>query len=135
MNRMRIFVFYWVPVILYCGLIFYQSSNPVPEKIPSLLHMDKILHFTAYGILGALFFRAFRRSGLKFPPLIPVFLSIICAGAYGISDEIHQSFVAVRTADINDVLADVAGSTLGVLCLSSLAAWWEKTDSYLLKLL
>jgi len=43
-----------------------------------------------------------------------IVLSALSATLYGISDEIHQHFVPSRTADIADMIADVAGSIMGV---------------------
>ena len=40
-------------------------------------------------------------------------LSIIFTGLYGMSDEIHQSFVAGRSAEAADALADLAGCIIG----------------------
>ena len=41
-------------------------------------------------------------------------LSIIFTGAYGMSDEVHQMFVASRSADIMDWIADVVGGSAGI---------------------
>jgi VanZ family protein len=38
----------------------------------------------------------------------------LSAALFGLSDEIHQSFVPFRTADAWDVLADALGAALGV---------------------
>jgi len=43
-----------------------------------------------------------------------IVLSILSSSLYGLSDEIHQYFVAYRDADIMDILADMAGSICGV---------------------
>jgi VanZ family protein len=42
-------------------------------------------------------------------------LSVLSAGLYGISDEIHQYFVPGRSADVMDVAADFVGAAWGVL--------------------
>jgi VanZ family protein len=34
---------------------------------------------------------------------------------YAISDELHQLFVPLRTADVRDALADVAGASIALL--------------------
>lgn len=76
--------------------------------------MDKFLHFFAYGFLGALFFRALRNSYPHYSSWVLILLSITFAGMYGMSDEIHQMFVASRSADAMDWLADVVGGAAGV---------------------
>jgi VanZ family protein len=41
-------------------------------------------------------------------------LSVVSASLYGISDEIHQSFVPFRDAEVADVIADILGAVGGV---------------------
>ncbi|MBU4288617.1 MAG: VanZ family protein [Proteobacteria bacterium] len=115
------FIYYWLPVIIYCLLIFIQSSYPSPESIPALPYIDKILHFIAYAILGVLFFRAFRTQRFKESINMVIVLSILSASLYGLSDEVHQYFVPSRNADIMDFFADVAGSICGVYIFKLLA--------------
>lgn len=77
----------------------------------------KTAHVTAYAILGALIVWAFsvhRRVTRRL-----ILLSIIVAGVYAISDEIHQAFIPGRSAEIRDVLFDTAGAMIG----ASLAGW------------
>ena len=35
------FLRYWLPLILYCGFIFAQSSGPVPVDLPRIPGLDK----------------------------------------------------------------------------------------------
>jgi VanZ family protein len=44
-----------------------------------------------------------------------VLLTIVCATAYGVSDEFHQRFVPGRTADVRDVAADAIGASAAAL--------------------
>ncbi|MBW2568970.1 MAG: VanZ family protein [Deltaproteobacteria bacterium] len=108
------FLFYWFPIIIYCLIIFIQSSYPSPETTPDLPHFDKLLHFFAYAVLGALFLRAFKTTQFKNNINIVIILSILASSFYGISDELHQYFVPFRNADIMDALADTIGSICGV---------------------
>lgn len=117
MKKSRVIVFHWLPLVFYCTLIFIQSSRPFPGNIPDILFIDKVLHFFGYALLGVLFFRAYHTLPLKNRPRPMIFLSIISATLYGISDEIHQHFVPTRSADIWDVLADMLGSIFGVLII------------------
>jgi VanZ family protein len=95
-------------------LIFIQSSHPSPDITPRWPYFDKVLHFIAYALLGALFLRAFNITRIKHHLKLIIILSIILSSLYGISDEIHQSFVPFRTADVMDALADIIGSAFGV---------------------
>jgi VanZ family protein len=94
-------------------LIFVQSSYPSPKIEPNLTQFDKVLHFFGYGLLGALFLRAFYTSPIKHRLKLIFILSVLLSGLYGISDEIHQSFVPYRDADVMDALADILGSAFG----------------------
>jgi VanZ family protein len=76
--------------------------------------MDKLLHFSAYAVLGALFLRAFKTTQFKNNIKLVMILSIFASSLYGISDELHQYLVPCRNADITDVLADILGSVCGV---------------------
>lgn len=114
MNCYKNFLFYWFPIIVYCLIIFIQSSCPSPETVPDIPYLDKLLHFSAYAVLGALFLRAFKTTWLKNNIKLVIILSILASSFYGISDELHQYFIPCRNADIMDVLADILGSICGV---------------------
>jgi VanZ family protein len=73
-----------------------------------------VLHFIAYALLGALFLRAFYTTRIKHHLKLIIIFSVLLSSLYGISDEIHQSFVPFRTADVMDALADILGSAFGV---------------------
>ncbi|MDM8551248.1 VanZ family protein [Desulfobacterales bacterium HSG2] len=106
-------LFYWLPVFIYCLLIFIQSSYPSPIIAPELPHADKLVHFLGYGLLGILFFRAFGTLRFKDNADLVMILSIASSTLYGISDEIHQYYVPFRSADITDLSADAIGSFCG----------------------
>ena len=66
--------------------------------------------------MGILFYRAYQTLRLKDNIKMLMFLSVISASLYGISDEIHQSFVPFREAEVADAIADMIGALSGV-CL------------------
>ncbi len=112
---MRLFLWYWMPVLAYAGIIFALSSLSRPEEIvPSLLEEvgDKTLHALEYGVLGILCYRALRRAagGWAAAQALPV--AVMAALVYGLTDEIHQAFVPLREADLWDLAADGIGATL-----------------------
>ena len=111
----KIFVFYCLPVILYCLLIFIQSSYPATDSLPSIPHMDKLAHAGAYALLGYLFFRVFQLTRIRKSAVLLVILSALSSSVYGISDEIHQYFVPSRMADIADMAANTVGSFMGAI--------------------
>jgi VanZ family protein len=114
------FIFRWLPLIAYCLFIFIQSGYPSPQKLPSFNLMDKMLHFAAYGVMSILFYRAYQTLRIKNHRQMLIFISIVSASIYGISDEIHQYFVPERHGDLLDVIADI----LGAICGTIFYQWW-----------
>jgi VanZ family protein len=118
---------YWGPVCGYAGLIFYLSSQSHPEdNLPSLLGLlsDKVLHVAEYAVLGGLCYVAFRYgTGDRLRPWAGL-LAVLLTSLYGLSDEIHQSFVPFRESSGLDWLADTIGAAASVVVASRLAALW-----------
>ena len=110
---------YWLPVALYAGMIFYLSSQSHPEeRLPSFLFeeiSDKVLHAVEYAVLGGLCYRAFR-WGMSGPVASQALLfAIVTAALYGMTDEGHQFFVPFRESSWQDWLADTAGAVIGAM--------------------
>ena len=122
------FVLNWLPLILYCLSIYIQSANPSPEQIPSIPFVDTVLHFAAYGIMGILFYRAYQTLRIKNNIQMLMLLSMVSASLYGISDEIHQSFVPFREAEVADVIADIIGAVSGVCLYQFLVVSRERAE-------
>ena len=120
-TKLRIFLFYWLPLIVACLAIFIQSSYPGSERMPDVRFLDKLLHFGAYGVLGILFFRAYATLPIKNNCNLLILISIVSATLYGISDELHQYFVPFRHADLMDGVANTLGSICGVY----IYYWWK----------
>jgi VanZ family protein len=112
-------LWYWVPVALYAGAIFYLSAQPHPhENLPSFLFekfSDKSLHAVEYGILALLCCRAFRWAAGPAVARQAVLLAIMTASAYGVTDEMHQAFVPFRESGWEDWLADTIGAAIGAV--------------------
>jgi VanZ family protein len=111
-------------------VIFVQSSHPSPEIGPDWPFKDKVLHFIAYALLGVLFLRAFYTTRIKHHLKLIFALSVLFSALYGISDEIHQSFVPYRTADVMDALADILGSIAGVYLYQKIATKDKKANHF-----
>jgi len=98
----------WGPAALLMALIFAVSAQPrVP--LPDVRNSDKVSHFAAYAVLGALLAYGGAQTGVG-----PV--ALVAAGSlYGASDEIHQGFVPGRSPEVWDWVADTLGALAGVL--------------------
>lgn len=105
---------YWLPLFAYMALIFFLSSrSDLPDVLPGLTFEDKLQHIAAYLILAILWSRAIARQWTAMDDRKLFLLAVLFTGLYGISDEIHQSFVPGRLADSLDVIADIAGAMVG----------------------
>lgn len=104
----------WGPAVLWAAGLFALSSRPaLPVDLAS--GRDKIVHFAAYAVLGALLARG--QIARHLPAMVAVLLGVV----YAASDEIHQAFVPNRSADIFDWVADALGVIAGVLLVTHLA--------------
>ena len=114
-SRFKIFLLYWLPIIIYCLAIFIQSSMPASESLPAFPQSDKLLHAGAYALLGFLFYRAFQTTRIPKTAMLLLLISALSSTAYGISDEVHQYFVPSRTFSVGDMLANTVGSFVGAV--------------------
>lgn len=109
----------WGPVCGYAAVIFYLSSQSHPEEhLPLITHFsDKALHAVEYAVMGALCFRALRVSRQDFWRRQAIPLAILFTSLYGISDEVHQSFVPFRESSWLDWVADTVGGVVGAIVM------------------
>ena len=112
-------LWYWMPVALYAGAIFFLSAQSHPEEhLPSFLLKevsDKVLHLLEYAVLGALCYRAFRWGLNGQVAARALIIAIVATSLYGVTDEVHQLFVPFRESSWLDWLADTIGAVIGAL--------------------
>ena len=109
MNRYRLLL--WIPVLVWAGLIFFESSRPVGPR-PSwwFNNADKVIHAILFGTL-ALFTYLPLRKAHHWRPRRAAILAFVAAVAYGVSDELHQLGTPTRSSDPWDAVADAAGAS------------------------
>src|SRR5688572_24550947 len=106
------------------AVIFILSSFPNPPGSGGSDTRSHIAHVVVYAVLAV---AAIRFARAQFPVaglgvlLVAVWLFCI---AYGISDEIHQSFVPRRQATAFDVMLDAIGAAIGL----SLWVAWQRVE-------
>jgi VanZ family protein len=138
---MRRFLKDWLPVLVWVGVIFLGSTDPMSAEhtsrfiVPFLrwlkpnisaetlasIHfiLRKCAHVGEYAVLGLLLLRAatlttnFRRS----TPILYVSVLGVCLFVAA-TDEFHQTFVASRGASVRDIMIDSGGVILGLLIAS-----------------
>ncbi len=114
-------------LILYAGAIFALSSLPLTGGEPFLPFPNggKLLHFMEFSLFFFLSWKAV-------PARRRVLCSLLITALYAGSDEIHQIFVATRTASLLDWLADFAGGaaaaslTILLVRTSLFTAWGRR---------
>jgi VanZ family protein len=105
----------WLPVLGWMALIFLLSAQP-GLRVSDDANVDRpirtLAHLASYAVLAALLVRALATRGG--PTRVAAFGAWVVAVLYGVSDEIHQSFVPDRTGRPSDVLIDAIGAAIGV---------------------
>lgn len=107
----------WLPVFLWCALIFYLSSLPsLKSDFPGYvdLVLRKLAHITEYAVLAFLFFRAVSASLSKRRALV---YATLFAFTFALTDEYHQQFVFGRSGNAVDVTIDSLGIFLSVFLI------------------
>lgn len=120
-QKPRGFVADVLPLVLYCGLLFWAGLIPLKSLPgPDFELADKVWHAVAFGGLAGLACRAFKHWGRA--PLRAARDSTLLSIALGALLEILQSFTAYRSADPFDFLADAFGAALAYAALRGLEA-------------
>jgi len=111
------FIRFWLPVLLWAAVIFGLSCiSSFPDPVGNFLafeNFDRFAHLIEYAIFSFLLARALKhtpRDNIKHNFRM---LAIILAIVYGVTDEIHQSFVPLRTMSLIDLSFDSLGAVLG----------------------
>ena len=147
MSKLKSFVKYWLPVLIWMAVIFSASGdtksaqrssrliepfirwffpNLSQDEIwPIVLFVRKCAHLTEYAILALLLWRALRAvssktTGWSWLVARYAWLGVV---AYAITDEVHQCFVPTRMGSPWDVLLDSIGGAVGLLALWALGYW------------
>jgi VanZ family protein len=106
----------YLPAAAWAVIIALAAGAAQLPPTPQVAHFDKVLHFGAYFVLGALlgvgWLVAGRRPGRGWLLLLALLL--------GASDEVRQARLDHRSGDVTDWLADAAGATMGLFLATRL---------------
>ncbi len=97
----------YLTLILWCGLIFFLSSQSVLPGAPSGVLdfvFKKSAHMTVYALLYLFAVRAFSTGSRQQFTRAAIFTIL-----FAVSDEFHQSFVPGRTPHLMDIGFDSVG--------------------------
>ncbi|TAF03156.1 MAG: VanZ family protein [Nostocales cyanobacterium] len=113
---------FWVYLGILLSIFISAYLRIIPTELAIFAHYDTIMHFLLLGIAAYLSHQALKKRKLQIfnlpLPLAPLIVFIFC-----IFDEIIQSFVPYRSADIMDFTADV----LGIIVFTWLAETFPKS--------
>src|SRR3990170_8701773 len=105
----------FIPAISFGTLIFYLSAQPnlrwVSESERGIFGFSvdsAFLHLVIYAFFGMLIFFCFRNCNNN-----NFLLTVVLGSVYGVTDEIHQSFVPFRCCTIPDMIVNVFGVVVG----------------------
>ena len=99
----------WAPPVLWAALLLGIGSVPNLPGPDTGLPLDKVAHLLLYGALGLLLGRAWVRAGGR--PAAGLVLA--AALLVGVLDEVNQSRVAGRSAEVADWIMDAVGILAG----------------------
>lgn len=119
LNSPKLWLIAWVT---WFGVLWYLSSGtPDMEKLPSIPHMDKIIHFGYFFGGAGLLYVFIHHRFTKHPRFFKISLCTLIGIAVGTLDEFHQSFVPGRYGnDLGDILADSLGSLMGAIVMAKI---------------
>ena len=135
-NRLRSFLKYWLPLLIWLGVIFIGSTGVLSAEqtsrflVPFFRWLDpkisiatilsihfalrKLGHVSEYGILAVLLWRALRGTLTSTRNVAIAFMVFMVSAVFAASDEFHQSFISSRTASSKDVMIDICGALVGL---------------------
>jgi VanZ family protein len=149
---MRSFLKYWLPLVIWLGVIFLGSTDFMSAEhtsrilVPFLLWLKpnmtietvvfiqflvrKAAHLIEYAILAMFLWRAIVRGRNAERGMAILYVNVwLAATLVAACDEYHQSFVPSRGAAWGDVLIDSGGAIFGLLFARRKAITAEKLKS------
>jgi len=116
----------YMPLFFYWLLILTLTSLP-GAYMPDVKINDKIEHFLAFGGLGFLLHLSLRiQDKVSIVKKIPWLFTILIVACYAAFDELHQLFIPGRMCDINDWIADMIGTCIGVAIMAFMIFIFDK---------
>lgn len=148
MQKLRVFLKYWLVVIVWMLVIFSASSDtasfqhssrilaplirwicpnlPEDSVFAIVTFVRKCAHFGEYAVLALLLWRAVRkprRNDTRPWEWRTAITVLLIVALYAASDEFHQKFVPSRQASVVDVLIDSSGGILALIFLWAVGRW------------
>jgi len=110
---MRRLVWIWGPAWALMAFIFTVSSRSELPRAATALD-DSVWHGMTYGVLAALLLRGVVAARWERVTLGTASLAVLLAALYGVTDELHQTQVPLRTFELSDLVADATGAVVAI---------------------
>jgi VanZ family protein len=147
--QMKLFLRYWLPVILWMALIFSASGDTksvertdgILSRLFRALHIQvtpaqretlrwiarKGAHVTEYAVFALLWWRALRgrEQATGWSTKTAAIVLLVCV-LYAASDEFHQYFVGGRSASVADVGIDTLGALTALAIVRVVTLRWRR---------
>lgn len=123
-SGVKFFVWYWLPVLVWTGIIFYLSGIQglkIGLVTPLEALTRKIFHILEFGLLALLLWRTFR-AGHQWSAEKSFVWSFVPAVLFAISDEAHQVFVENRSGQVLDALVDILATLITLMTVMLITA-------------
>ncbi|CAN5850976.1 hypothetical protein BH23GEM9_BH23GEM9_17880 [soil metagenome] len=101
----------FVPAAIWAAVLLWVGGSSDLPATPAVPHLDKVMHFGAYGVLGALLGFGWEVTDRQVP--WPWLLAL--ALLVGAADEYRQFFIEQRSGEFADWVADALGVSAGFL--------------------
>jgi VanZ family protein len=105
----------YIPAAVWALVIAYFAGASALPTLPAIPHLDKAAHFGVYFVLGCLLGYGWLASG-RWPGRVWLLLFAL---VLGVSDEVRQSRLPDRSAEVVDWAADAAGAISGLFFVTS----------------
>ncbi len=114
-------ILFSLPAFAFMAVIFILSSLQ-NVHIPQLSFQlgDKLLHLTAYFVLGIALHFFFLGNFLNLSDKKIILWILIVGAIYGVTDEVHQYYVPGRQLEFLDWVADILGIAISLSLYKSL---------------
>ncbi len=151
MAKLRPFICYWLPVLVWMFVIFSASGDRMSMEHSSRIigpivrwlfpHFSeqrveqgvligrKCAHLAEYAVLAVLIWRAFCNLAAGKPgswQRSPALRTVLLVALYSATDEFHQGFVPTRNGSVQDVLLDTTGAAIALFFLWACGRWRER---------
>lgn len=109
--RYNLFTFSWAIIVAILSIVAGGAKSNIDVSF-----LDKIVHAFMYAVLCLLMIVGYTKQyTFRFLKFKPILWAIVFSCTYGIILEVIQHFIPDRSFDVMDMIANAAGSLIGLL--------------------